>query len=153
MTTVPELITDLATVMRTVPGIAAAEYPAPNVIDVSPTVVFYWGKGEDNRVIHQSAGHQVWEGAILARILVTHQNDTPSEFARIDDLVTPIIDLFGIDQDGLSIIERSLVFGKGVSKLLPELMRNSLNVPYAGQKCYATDIVFDYRIDRTTGSA
>lgn len=153
MTTVPALLTAMATVARagiSTTALPVVAYPPVASITRSPTLVFMWGKGlEENAITHKGPEVQEWVGQITGRVLVTHQDNSPAEMARIDALVTELVDVFGIDADGRSVVEReAATFGSRVYELLPVQTRNSLTVEYAGAPCYASDVIFAYRLDR-----
>lgn len=147
----PRVIRGMASVIREVPGVAAAHYPAPDALETSPVVVLFWG-GTDEATTIDHGPDQLWVAMVLARVLVTHQGDTPSEYARIDELITPIVDAFATDASDETAIERTAWFGGTasgqVSRVLPVKVRPSLRTTYAGKPCYAADIEFDVKIHR-----
>jgi phage gp37-like protein len=141
----------MASVIRAVPGVAAAHYPAPDALETSPAVVLFWG-GTDEATTIDHGPDQQWVATVLARVLVAHLGDTPSEYARIDELITPIVDAFAADGSDETAVERTGWFGGTasghVSRVLPVRVRPSLRTTYAGEACYAADIVFDVKVHR-----
>lgn len=140
---VPELLTAMAARLEDVNGIASAHYPAPNYIDASecPAVVLYWG-GDQDTLIEPDMNEETWLPAIMARVMVPRDGDTPQEFAKVDALLTPIVDAFPIGTvrlDGIS---------GNVDVLYVNRLRPSLQVGYADSQYYAAEVYFRCKFHR-----
>ena len=140
---VPELLTAMAARLREVPGIASAHYPAPNYLEAAdcPAVVLYWG-GDQDTLIEPDMNEETWLPAIMARVMVPREGDTPQEFARIDELLTPIVDAFPIGTVRLPNT------GGHVDVLYVNRLRPSLQVGYANHEYYAAEVYFRCKFHR-----
>ena len=142
---VPELLTAMAARLREVPGIASAHYPAPNYLEAAdcPAVVLYWGGDQDTTIEPDFNTDETWLPAIMARVMVPREGDTPQEFATVDALLTPIVDAFPVGSvtylDGLS---------GHVDVLYVNRLRPSLQVGYGAHEYYAAEVYFRCKFHR-----
>ena len=140
-----------------VDGIKGVHYPAPNNIEAieTPALVLYAGSPDaDIQILHKGPGEQEWTGTIRGQLITAREGDTPEEFARIDDLLTPLVDAFGVDGDGGTVIERHPdLFGYGVYQCLITRQRPTLLIEYGALRFYGAEIFWSFRFDRITGSA
>ena len=140
---VPELLTAMAARIATVPGIASAYYPAPNNLEAAdcPAVVLFWG-GDQDTLIEPDMNEETWLPAIMARVMVPRNGDTPQEFASVDALLTPLVDAFPIGTvrlDGVS---------GNVDVLYVNRLRPSLQVGYGAHEFYAAEVYFRCKFHR-----
>jgi hypothetical protein len=154
---VPELIGAIRDVAATVPGIGSVHYPAPNTLEhvEMPALVLYWGAREGDTVItHQSPGDQLWMPVIKGDLLLSRLGETQTEFAEVDALLTLLVDAFGVDVTGLTVIERNpQFFGRRVYQCLVDRLRPTMGIRYAGLDYYGAEIFWSSRLNRETGSA
>jgi hypothetical protein len=153
---VPDLIRAIRDVVDDVPGVAKAYYPAPNGLNAAalPAVVLYWSGTEPSAITHQAFDEQLWAGTITGHLLTARKGDTPQEFGRIDDLITPVVDAFAMDGEGMTVTERHPErFGGGVYRCLLTAVNPTQSIPFAGQDYYGAELMWSYRLDRRTGSA
>ena len=152
---VPALIAAIASVVDDVPGVARAYYPAPNALKAGtlPVVVLYWTGNEPTTITHQADAEQMWVGTVTGHLITARAGDTPQEFARVDDLIVPIVDAFAMDADGQTVVERHPErFGYGVYRCLITAVNPTQRIPFAGQDYYGAELVWSFRLDRRTGS-
>lgn len=141
---VPELLTAMAARLREVPGVASAHYPAPNYLDGSecPAVVLYWGGDQDTQIGPDFNTDETWLPMLTARVMVPREGDTPQEFARIDALLTPIVDAFPVGTVRLEGVSGH------VDVLYVNRLRPSLEIEYAGHKFYGAEVFFSCKFHR-----
>ena len=149
--TVPVILTAMAARIRKVDGIVDAFYPAKNQVQNSPAVALYWSGPQNTRIEHGTGG-QMWIVSVKAQVLGNRQgNDTPAEFARVDNLLTPIVDAFAVDPDGHgvnSILDFPADIDGRVSRVLLTDLRPSLQIQYAGVIYYAAELYWDIKFHR-----
>ena len=151
MTDVPEILAELAAYLATVPGIASAHYPAPNVLDADdcPAIVLYWGGPEPTRLEASNAsGGTMWLPTVLARIYTPRAGDTPQEFARVDSLVTPVIDALNVPVKAMN-----LSLTGHVDRITATSVSPTLEIGYAGSTYYGAEIVISMKFHRKIGRA
>lgn len=142
MVAVPEIITAMAGVIRTVDGINAVHYPAPQTVKQGPDVVLYW----DETLVSMDLSQRMWIARIKAHVLTPLKGNTPAEFARIDNLLTPIVDAF--DTGSTTQVMPSLAGAVNrcqVVQLLPSRL-----VEYAGHNYYGAEIFWETKFHRRT---
>ena len=151
---VPALIAAIRDTVAEVPGIGAAYYPAPNTLGQRmPAVILYWDGDEPTAITHQDGAEQMWIGTVTGHLITSRVGNTHQEFARVDDLITPIVDAFAMDAGGRAVTERHPErFGYGVYRCLLTRARPTQSIPYAGHEYYGAVLTWEYRLDRTTGS-
>ncbi len=142
---VPAVLTAMAEVIRSVPGVKSAHYPAPNSLSANncPAVVMYWGGTDETMVsdLNVSSG-TMWQPSVMAQILIPRSGDTPQEFASVDALITPIVDAFA-----RPTAEIPALAGK-VHRCHATRIRSSLQLDYAGSAYYVAEINFDIKFHR-----
>lgn len=139
-----------------VPGLASTHYPAPNQIDAieMPALILYAGSPDEDIQITHKTTEQEWVGTIAGHLLTAREGDTPEEFAAVDDLLTPMVDAFSVDADGLSVVERHPErFGNGVYRCLLTRERPTQLIEYGSLKYYGAVLSWSFRFDRAPGSA
>lgn len=145
MVTVPEIITAMAGVIRTVDGISAVHYPAPQTVKQGPDVVLYWG-GDGDTAIGMDLSQRMWEPLVRAHVLTPLKGNTPAEFARIDNLLTPIVDAFDIG----STTQVMPSLAGAVNRCQVVRLRPSLLIEYAGHSYYGAEIYWSIKFHRRT---
>jgi hypothetical protein len=150
----PDLIRAIRDVIAAdVPGVGTAHYPAPNTLNQTPAVVLYWSGNEPTSITHQSGQEQMWTGPVIGHLLTARVGNTPQEFARVDDLIVPLVDAFAMDADGQTVTERHPeLFGYGVYHCLLTRVMPTQAIPYAGHDYYGAELTWTFRLDRDTGS-
>lgn len=142
---VPAVIKAMAEVIRDVPGIKTVHYPAANSLTATqcPAVVLYWGGTDETLAsdLNVSSG-TMWQPAVMAQVLIPRTGDTPKEFARVDALITPIVDAFA-----RPTAEIPALAGK-VHRCHATRIRSSLQLDYAGSSFYVAEINFDIKFHR-----
>lgn len=146
MVTVPEILAAMATKIATVDGIKAAHYPPPKTIPYGPMVVLYWGSDVDTE-ISNDLSQRMWTPAVKAQILTPMKGNTPAEFGVIDDLITPIVDLF---DTGSATKVLPTLLGK-VDRLQVVRVRPTLQIDYAGSLFYGAELFFSIKFHRRAG--
>lgn len=155
MSTVPSLISAIRDVLPTVDGVKRAYYPAPGQLQDSdlPAVVLYWGAPDgDTLITHESLNDQMWVPVIRGDLMVAQLGETAKEFAQVDALLTPIVDAFAMDGEGISITDRDPAFGARIYQCQIERLRPTQQILYAGHSYYGAQIFWSCRLDRVTGS-
>ena len=146
---VPDVLAAMAARIGQVAGVADAFYPAKNQLAGTPAVALYWNGPLNTRIEHTTGG-QMWIVSLKAQVLGNRMgNDTPAEFARVDNLITPIVDAFAIDPDGHGANAILPGLPDTVSRILPVEVRPSLAISYAGVTYYGAEIYFDCKFHRT----
>jgi hypothetical protein len=146
MVTVPEILAAMGSKIATVPGIRAAYYPPPKTIPSGPVVVLYWGSDVDTE-ISNDLSQRMWLPAVKAQILTPMKGNTPAEFGVIDNLITPIVDLF--DTGPATKVLPTL--GGKVDRLQVVRVRPTLQVDYAGSLFYAAELFWSIKYHRRAG--
>lgn len=149
--TVPQLLRSMAAYIATVPGVKSAHYPAPNQLQPSqfPAVVLFWGR---DGVTTRITADEMWSPAVTGQLLFPRNGDTPFEFSKVDELVTPIHDAFGVDADGNMVaLDRLVGLGGHLDRCLLSEVETSLEIPYAGHQYYGARLYFDIKMFRTPG--
>lgn len=125
----------------------AVYYPKPARLTVWPSVVLLWGgQNAPTTEISSAVGFHTWTAGITARLFVSTLYEPTREQKRIDELITPISDLFRITGGGVSTILPTL---KGhVDNIEFIRVANELQSEYGGEKCYVADVVFTARFKR-----
>ena len=144
---VPTLLASMSGVIRTVPGIRSAHYPAPNYLDASelPAVVLYWGGADETTIDYSNAtSGTMWEPAVMAQLLVAREGDTPQEFAAVDDLITPIVDAFAVPVTSIPELA-----GK-VHRCRVSRVRSSVMLEYGQSRFYGAELSFSIKFHRRT---
>ena len=145
MVTVPEIITAMAGVIRTVDGVNACHYPAPQKITFKCEVVLYWG-GQVPTNISMDMNQRMWQPYVRAHILTPMKGNTPAEFAVIDNLITPIVDAF--DTGTATQVMPSL--GGAVNRCQVVDILGSQQIDYAGNQHYGAEIIWSIKFHRRT---
>ena len=143
MATVPEILTAMRGLIATVDGISAVHYPAPWKIVKRREVVLYWGNPSAETVISMDMSSRMWQPAIIAQILTPAEGNTPAEFAEIDNLVTPVVDLLDTAPNHTlgGLVNRCQVTG----------VRSMLLIEYAGVPHYGAELLFSIKFHRRAG--
>ena len=143
MVTVPEIITAMAQVIATVPGISAAHYPAPKIIVAKKEAVLYWGGSGTETLISNDMSQRMWQPSVVAQILTPMQGNTPAEFADIETVITPIVDVFDTAPNH--------TLGGLVNRCQVVRVLSTLQVGYAGHDYYAAELHFSIKFHRRAG--
>lgn len=146
MVTVPDVIRAMRPVIAAVSGVNAAHYPAPQTVKQGPDVVLYWG-GNATTTITQEMTRRLWQPVVRAQIITPLRGNTPAEFARIDDLITPIVDAF--DAGTPTQVMPSL--GGAVDRCQVVEILGSLLIDYAGHQFYGAEIYWSIKFHRRAG--
>lgn len=146
MVTVPEIVTAMRDKIATVVGVANCHYPAPQKIARRREVVLYWGRADQETQISMDLGQRLWQPAVMAQILTPAEGNTPAEFAEIDALITPIVDLF--DEGTATQVLPSL--NGAVNRVQVVSVRTPLLIEYAGVPHYGAEIYFSIKFHRRT---
>lgn len=145
---VPELLESIATRIRGVSGVAGAYYPAPDQIQLFPSVVLYWTGNSDTTITHNT-GQQLWLPMVKAQVLGRQVgNGTPAEFAIVDGLLTRIVDAFAVDPNGGGISTVLPDLDGSVDRVLVTAIRPTLQISYAGHVHYGAELFFDIKFRR-----
>ena len=137
-----DVAASMATVIAEVPSLVRAHYPAPDRLDGSPSLILDPHASEWT-ITHMPDG-QEWAGQIVGHLLMTHESNTPGEFARMDGLVTPIADAFSNGPDGYPPHYRLAGLDGGeVDRCFFIRSGTRFQTTYAGEPVYAIDLFFD----------
>lgn len=143
---VPELLTAMASVAATVPGLKSAHYPAANYINDAelPALVLYWGGPDETRIEFSNAsGGDLWLPAVMGQLLVARLGNTPQEVAAVDALIHPLVDAFN-----RPIAEIPELAGK-VHRCRVSRLRSMISVRYAEHDYAAAEFYFDVKMHRS----
>jgi hypothetical protein len=131
-----------------VPGVKSAFYPFPNKLERAdcPAVVVE----PVESLIDHGTNDQKWESTIKLTIMEPRNGETPKEFARVNELATPVVDAFLTDPDGRGV--RRVVPGlRGVvNKISASRVVYSVQVSY-GTQYAAAEVYLDVKFHRTPG--
>lgn len=143
MVTVPEVITAMRDVIAAVDGVTAAHYPAGKVVKTPLEVVLYWGASDSDTEIGMDMSQRMWQPVVRAQVLTPTKGNTEAEFARIDNILTPIVDAFDTGNGSLG----GLVNRCQVVRVRPTLM-----IDYAGHSYYGAELYFSIKFHRRAGT-
>jgi hypothetical protein len=144
----PLLLGRMADVVRLVPGIMDAHYPAPPTIEDGPRAVIYWGGPEMTHVSYGSGTEQRWLPSATCQLLIPEMGHTPQEFATIEGLITPIVDAFVPETEGWDYMRAASY----VDRCEVRTIQSRLQVNYAGHLHYAAELYFSIKFHRSAGS-
>ena len=142
---VPTLLTAMAEYIRTIPGVASAHYPAPNALQAAecPAVVMFWGGVDETTVDHSNAtSGTLWLPRVMARVYIPREGDSPQEFAKLDAMVTPLVDAFAVPVNSIPTLA-----GK-VHRCRITRIRPMLQTEYAGHQYVVAEFYFDIKFHR-----
>lgn len=142
---VPTLLTALADYIRTIPGVASAYYPAPNALnaDECPAVVMFWGGVDETTVDHSNAsGGTLWLPGVMGRVYIPRAGESPQEFAKVDAMVTPLVDAFAVPVASIPGLAGE------VHRCRINRIRPMLETTYAGQQFVCAEFSFDIKFHR-----
>lgn len=147
---VPELMTSIATRLRLVPGLVEVYYPKPNTIAKSPCAVLIDGGGQGGPTVYrQDMRRHLVLPHITIRVLVKSLKQTPREESRLDELVPRIIGALDPVAAGGSVSAILPGLSGHVDRLWSEVQVFRGETDYAGEVCYAADIVIDPKFHST----
>lgn len=145
MVDVPAILTAMRDVIAAVNGVNACHYPAPKIVNQRREVVLYWG-GDADTLVAMDLNQRMWEPTVRAHILTPMKGNTPSEFAEIDNLITPIVDAF--DAGTATQVMPSL--NGAVNRCQVVRIRSSLEIVYAGHQYYGAELYWSIKFHRRT---
>lgn len=143
---VPDLMAALATQIARIPGLnGRAYYPARVLVEKSPTVMIRQSNEQPTTYEKARLGLQVVRASIDVVILVapTENNDRPRDEAKIDTLISPILDLFDASASGGSVNDRLPGLDGHVDAVWHTATIKRGVLPWAGTECYAAVITLD----------
>lgn len=156
---------DLVALAKAVAAVAKADVPKlgsahgtpPDRIEEveTPALIIYPDSPDERfEVVHKGPGEQEWRGRLYGQLLIARQGETPAELSAVNDLIQPLVDVFGVDGAGLSVAERHPdQFGYGVYRCLLTAGQTTRRIGYGGSDYTGTELYWEYRFDRITGSA
>lgn len=150
--TVNDLCRAIAIRLGQVPGVAYASYPEQNKVPASPCVFVIPEAGTGPSVTKIDTRRQLEQPLITIRILVKSLKETPREKSRIDALIDPIKDALDPVAFGGSVNSMFVGLDGHVDRLWSQvLITRGTTEDYAGEFCYAADLVIDPKFHRTPG--
>jgi hypothetical protein len=131
-------------------GVGFAYYPAPGSISGTPNLLLFWGESG----IDYGPSEQVWMVQVKGQLLAALRNKLPTDIAKADPLVVPLVDAFAAGTDGYNLATNAtgnLVDFCRVERVIPSLI---VEFPSgSGAFYYGCEIYWRMKIRRFAGEA
>ena len=128
-------------------GTGNAFYPAPGSLAGNPNLLLFWG---DTGIT--LGGFQDWRIQVKGQLLVSLRNKLPTDIAKADPLIVPIVDAFAPNTDGYNLKANNtnpLVDYCRVERVIPSLV---IEFPGgSGSFYYGAELFWGIKLLRFTG--
>ena len=148
MTTVPDILREMATAGMNIPGIKTTMYPAkPTIVDANlPVLAFFWGDEETRIEPSGVTSGEMWLPTFKAQLYASSlRGDVEAEITAGDELVTAIVDFYN-----RPIKEWSTALHGDVHRIECVRVRPSavLSWPDETHRYYGAELIFESKFHR-----